>query len=79
VERTLPHGRRRGWSAPTAHALDALPEDLEDIGERVENLPNFPTLYIDPATETELVETLTRPGYDVLRNDELIRRTDPFF
>jgi hypothetical protein len=68
------------WPASAAaYALDALPEDLGDIGEQVEHFPNFPTLYIDPATEAELVETLTRRGYDVRRDDGLVRRTDPFF
>jgi hypothetical protein len=37
------------WPAPTATiALDALPEDLDDIGEQVEHFPGFPTLYIHP-------------------------------
>src|ERR1700733_12682626 len=31
------------WPAPAAtHALDALPEDLGDIGEQAEHFPNFP-------------------------------------
>ena len=67
------------WPAPAAtYALDGLPEDLEDIGQQVEHFPNFPTLYIDPATEAELVETLTRRGYDVRRDDGLIRRANPY-
>jgi hypothetical protein len=65
------------WPAPAATiALDALPEDLDDIGEQVEHFPNFPTLYIDPATESGLVETLTGRGYDVRRDDPLIRRAN---
>jgi hypothetical protein len=72
--------RADDWPAPAAaYALDELPEDLEGIGEQMERFPNVPTLYIDPATETELVETLTRRGYDVRRDDGLVRRTDPYF
>ena len=65
--------------APAATiALDALPEDLDDIGEQVEHFPNFPTLYIDPATEAGLVETLTGRGYDVRRDDRLIKRANGY-
>jgi hypothetical protein len=68
------------WPAPAATlALDALPEDLDDIGAQVEQFPHFPTLYIDPATEADLLETLTRRGYDVRRDDELVSRTNPSF
>jgi hypothetical protein len=55
-------------------ALDMLPDDLSDIGEERDHFPNAPTLYIDPATEAELVETLRRRGYEVWRDDELIER-----
>jgi hypothetical protein len=61
------------WPPPAATiALDYLPDDLEDIGEQKEHFANFPTLYVDPATEADLVEDLTRLGYDVRRDDELI-------
>lgn len=61
------------WPAPAATiALDELPEDLDDIGEQIEHFPSFPTLYIDPATETELVRLLNQRGYEVRRDDELI-------
>jgi hypothetical protein len=55
-------------------ALDVLPEDLSDVGEERDHVPNAPTLYIDPATEADLVETLRLRGYEVWRNDELIER-----
>lgn len=65
------------WPAPAATlALSALPEDLEDVGRQVEHFPNFPTLYIDPATEVDLVGTLTDRGYDVRRDDALIKRAN---
>jgi hypothetical protein len=66
------------WPPPAATiALDHLPDDLDDIGEQIEHFPNFPTLYIDPATEADLVEDLTRLGYAVRRDDDLIKRVDP--
>ena len=59
-------------------ALDHLTgEDLDDIGEERENLGSVPFLYIDPATETDLIITLRDRGYEVRRDDELIRRIDP--
>jgi len=68
------------WPAPAAAlALDALPEDLDDIGQQVEHFPNFPTLYIDPATEAELVESLTLRGFGVRRDDPLLRRANAYF
>lgn len=63
------------WPPPAATiALDELPEDLEDIGEQIEHFPSFPTLYIDPATESELVRLLNQRGYEVRRDDGLINR-----
>lgn len=63
------------WPAPAATiALDELPEDLEDIGEQIEQFPSFPTLYIDPTTEADLVRGLNQRGYEVRRDDELIGR-----
>jgi hypothetical protein len=63
------------WPPPAATiALDYLPDDLEDIGEQTEHFPGFPALYIDPAAEADLVVALTRLGYDVRRDDELIKR-----
>lgn len=62
------------WPPPAATiALDELPDDLDDIGEQVEHFPNFPTLHIDPATEPDLVRALNQRGYEVQRDDELIR------
>jgi hypothetical protein len=55
-------------------ALDELPDDLSDVGEERDHFPNAPTLYIDPATEADLVETLRRRGYEVHRDDALIGR-----
>ena len=59
-------------------ALDHLADDLDDIGEEKEDLISAPTLYIDPATELELVETLRRRGYAARRDDDLIRSLDPY-
>ena len=59
-------------------ALDHLTgEDFDDIGEERENLGGVPFLYIDPATEADLVITLQSRRYRVERDDELIRRIDP--
>lgn len=55
-------------------ALDALPEDLADVGEELDRFPGSPILYIDPATEEDLVETLRLRDYVVRRDDELIGR-----
>jgi len=62
------------WPPPAATiALDHLPDDLEDIGEERDRFPGFPILYIDPTTEADLVETLRQRGYEVRRDDKLIR------
>lgn len=53
-------------------ALDEVPDDLDDIDEQIEHFPSFPTLFIDPATEADLVRVLNQRGYDVRRDDELI-------
>jgi hypothetical protein len=56
-------------------ALEELPEDLSDIvGEEQDRFPGSPILFIDPATQAGLVETLRRRGYAVRRDDELIER-----
>jgi hypothetical protein len=63
------------WPPPAATiALDGLPDDLDDIGERIEHFPSFPTLHIDPGTEADLVWVLNQRGYEVRRDDELISR-----
>jgi hypothetical protein len=63
------------WPPPAATiALDELPEDLDDIGEQIEHFPSFPALYIDPATEADLVRVLNQRGYEVRRDDGLINR-----
>ena len=55
-------------------ALDELPEDLFDIGEEQDRFPSSPILYIDPATEAALVQTLRARGYDFRPDDALIGR-----
>jgi hypothetical protein len=61
------------WPPPVATvALDYLPEDLDDIGEEQDHFPGFPGMYIDPASEADLVEALTGRGYVVRRDDDLI-------
>jgi hypothetical protein len=63
------------WPPPAATiALDELPDDPDDIGEQVEHFPNFAALYIDPASEADLVRVLTQRGHEVRRDDELIGR-----
>jgi hypothetical protein len=73
---TLTNAYQNGDWPPgaTTIALDYLPEDLDDIGEQKEHFPGFPTLYIDPATERDLVETLEQRSYSVRRDDDLIER-----
>jgi len=67
------------WPAPAAtFALSYLPEGLDDIGEQIEHFPGYPTLYIDPATEADLVKTLRQRGYDVRRDDEVIGRVNRY-
>jgi hypothetical protein len=51
--------------------------DLDDVGEHVGDSPNFQTLYIDPATETELVETRTSVGYDIRQDGASAGNTTP--
>ena len=66
------------WPPPAAtFPLDDLPDDLDDIGKQIEHFPGYPTLYIDPATEADLVDKLRRRGYEVRRDDELIGRIGP--
>jgi hypothetical protein len=63
------------WPPPAATiALDELPDDLEDLGQQIEHFPSFPTLYIHPATEADLLRDLKRRGYAVRRDDGLIDR-----
>lgn len=59
-------------------ALDHLPDDLDDIGEEKEDLISSPILYINPAVEWELVQTLQLRAYEVRRDDDLIRGLDPY-
>jgi hypothetical protein len=55
-------------------ALEELPEDLDDIGEQVEDFPYVPTLQVRPELESQVVATIRSRGYEVRRDDELIRR-----
>jgi hypothetical protein len=55
-------------------ALEEMPEDLDDIGEQVEDFPYVPTLQIGPELESQIVSTIRSRGYEVRRDDELIRR-----
>jgi hypothetical protein len=65
------------WPTPAATiALDELLDDLDDIGEQIEHSPSFPTLYIDPATDADLVRVLNHRGYEARRDDELINRIE---
>lgn len=63
------------WPPPAATiALGHLPSDLADVGEERDHFPGFPNLYIDPITEVDLIEKLRQRGYEVRRDDELIKR-----
>jgi hypothetical protein len=63
------------WPPPVATvALENLPDDIQDIGEEVERFPSSPTLYIDPTSESHLLEDLRQRGYSVRRDDGLIQR-----
>jgi hypothetical protein len=55
-------------------ALEEIPEDLDDIGEQVEDFPYEPTLQISPELESQIVATIRNRGYEIRRDDELIRR-----
>jgi len=57
-------------------ALDVLPGELEELGEQVEGLMGDPRLVIDPATEAEVVAEVTRLGFTIRRDDDLIRELD---
>ena len=56
-------------------ALDVFDDELEDIGEQREHFPGSPTLFIDPSSEDSTVQELRRRGYEVRRDDELMRRS----
>jgi hypothetical protein len=51
-----------------------MPEDLDDIGEQVGHFPYAPTVQMSPELESQIVSTIRSRGYDVRRDDELIRR-----
>lgn len=53
-------------------ALDHWPEDLEDIGEERDAFPGNPVLGVDPAQEAQIVAALTKCGYRIRRDDELL-------
>jgi hypothetical protein len=55
-------------------ALEEIPEDLDDIGEQVEDFPYVPTLQISPELESQIVSTIRSRGYEIRRDDELIWR-----
>lgn len=55
-------------------ALDAWPEDLDDIGEEMDDLGGVPYLFIDPIDEETVVATLRERGYIVRRDDSLFER-----
>jgi hypothetical protein len=55
-------------------ALDAWPEDLDDIGEQIEDLGGAPYLHIDPDDEATVVAELRELGYIVRRDDNLFER-----
>jgi hypothetical protein len=55
-------------------ALEEMPEDLDDIGEQVEHFPFVPTRQISPELESQIVSTIRSRGYEIRRDDELIRR-----
>jgi hypothetical protein len=62
------------WPTAATIALEEMPEDLDDIGEQVEHFPYVPTLQIDPELESQIVSTIRGRGYEIRRDDELIRR-----
>ncbi|MGD0220686.1 MAG: hypothetical protein ABSC73_09580 [Acidimicrobiales bacterium] len=55
-------------------ALEEMPEDLDDIGEQVEDFPFVPTLQVSPELEAQIVSTIRGRGYEIRRDDELIWR-----
>jgi len=62
-----------GWPTQAATwALDVLPADLEELGEQEEGLMGDPPLVINPATEAEVVAQVTRLGFTIRRDDDLI-------
>jgi hypothetical protein len=60
-------------------ALDALPEDLEDLGEERGNMTQLPWLFIDPHTEAEVLQYVRSLGYTARRDDSLFARLNQFF
>jgi len=65
------------WSTAVATwALDVLPEELEIGEQEEEGLMGLPTLVIDPASEAEVLAQVTRLGFTIRRDDDLIRALD---
>lgn len=60
-------------------ALDLLPDDLDDIGEQIDQFFAPPILHIDPAGEAALVKLLRERGYEVRRDDEMVGGMDPLY
>lgn len=68
--------RNGDWPVSAAtYALDHLPEDL-DIGEEVDSPVQTPWLFIDPASEDELIQAANEASYTLRRDDQLIARLD---
>lgn len=62
------------WPIPVATwALDVMPEGLEIGEQQEEGLLSLPTLVIDPAIEAEVLAQVTRLGFTIRRDDDLIR------
>ncbi len=62
------------WPIPVATwALDVMPEGLEIGEQQEEGLLSLPTLVIDPASEAEVLAQVTRLGFTIRRDDDLIR------
>jgi len=65
------------WPIPVATwALDVLPEELEIGEQQEEGLMGLPTLVIDPGSEAEVLAQVTRLGFTIRRDGDLIRALD---
>lgn len=65
------------WPTPIATwALDVLPDELEDVGEQYEGMMVDPILMIDPSGEANVVTEVTRLGFAITRDDDLISSLD---
>jgi hypothetical protein len=74
VSRT-PECQGGDWPALAATiALDDLPDDLEDLGEQRDSMGSVPRLFIDPATEAEVLKYVRSIGYTARRDDLLLAR-----